>query len=215
MDYLGLILDTSLAVIGTIIAIIQLKNERRERRNAKKEQERIDSNRKVIAEVVSSAKQCEKTIGLLSEFSNEWVRIAGLDDATNKQDALQLVTERVKNLIEEYYKLLGEVTSIYTLLLINEENTSLSCGFERYIGVFREFLQTKMMLLELNERHGELIQYLNELKRKQDRLDNKSADYVAKISNIMKNRYIISIRDEVYKLLPYIEEIQIKYSNFA
>ena len=127
-------IELLLAILGTIITVIQVLNEYRNHRIQIKK-------KKAFQKILIEAEQCsEKQNNILVL----WGKLIKNPQGTS-----------LENYLNEIPKFLPPIRSIYVRLLLLENEPSLSIGLDRYINIFRENIMKVERLRE------EIINELN------------------------------------------------------
>ena len=124
-EIISTVFDIVIAVIGTIIAVYEFKNEKR----AKKEEY---AKNVTLKEMVSKIKESSMTYDYLKSID---------DIPVYNEDDIFRTSDMYLGFVEGYNKYYSSIKDLYRGLLKFESEFSLSYGFERYIIYFREYLR--------------------------------------------------------------------------
>lgn len=194
------IFNIILAVIGSVIAIVQIIGEIREKKKTKREERRVDEEREIIRTLAICNQELVSTINSLNKYNDS---VKSLDGST---DGLQRFTDSMHRFIEDYNKLMEYVNNIYRKMLQNEERFSMSYGFSRYINVFRVFVQSKKILINTAMAREDFYKYI------ESHRESSNPEELVKYANCI-NSQINILMGYLKEILPYSEEIELKYGS--
>lgn len=197
------ILTLVLTALATLIAVLQFKNERRKTKEEESEKQRLEAEESVLIDLVACTDHVDDPIKEFDSLMEKLIR-------PESQEMFVEATKGAGKCLKAYGVALDSISPLYERLLINEEKFPLSRGFERYINAFREFLITQ----ERHERawcsYTSFRVWICKLYEESSTLQEKDVDEF--------NNRLDAIFDEIDELnkaakdlLPYIEEIRLKY----
>lgn len=209
-NYLNIVevgINTLLALIGVVIAILQYKNEIRENKRKKEqalvEEKNINMIKKIATQTESVKKfhkiqECKEKIG------------PSIGDPMNFPKLFPLFQE----MSLFYDDFLEEIEPLYKQLVVNESSFSVSYGYGRYIDTFREFLLSK----KDSEEFVKMIFILSKINISGEGIDDKNVlqqnrDYFLKVYSEC-NILFEKLCDNVDKVVAMVNEIKIKYEDY-
>lgn len=212
-ETIGLVLDLILAVIGTFIAVIQFRNESREREKQKIVEAKNQEEKDIIANIVNSRNSVD---GAFEAAVESYLGIENNRD--NGFEVVQQLVENVPKLLEAYSKMNDDIRKLYRQLLINEDRFSLSYGFGRYIDVFRKIVfeddEINNKIPCVYKEYNNLIGYIERLQQgEEEETPEKSAKYTNALIEALHPVYmhVQNVRNEIR---PYMCEMKLKYGDF-
>lgn len=207
LDYINVGINTLLALIGVIIAVLQYKNDKRE---SKRKQEAALLEEKNIRLIKDIAVQT-KSVNKFDEIRDCKEKIGPyLNNLGNFPELFPLSQE----LAVCYNELLSEIEPLYKQLVINESSFSVSYGYGRYIDAFREFLVSKKDCKEF----ASMIYALSEINVSGEGIDEQELQKNREIFAKIYNKFVIQFQklcDNVDKVVVLVEEIRIKYESYV
>ena len=212
LETIGLILDLILAVIGTFIAVMQFRNESRERKKQKELEAKNREEKDIIANIVNSRNSVDAAFEAVVES------YLGIEtNRTNGFEVVQQLVENVPKLLTACDKMNDDILKLYRQLLINEDRFSLSYGFGRYIDVFRKnvFIGERVdsKLVNVLAEYNNLIGYIQRVQSgEEEETPEKSAKYTNALVQALHPVYmhVQNVRNEIS---PYMSEMKLKYGE--
>lgn len=193
-----------IAVLGLLIAIIQIISEMREKRKDKKEEKKMNDEKNIL---IRLAKTNTELLSTIDEFNNFYKAVEIVNtpeaDATEK---LQIYINAVAGCINKYVDFINQVYVIYRIMLRNEERFSMSYGFGRYIDAYRGFLQSRDIVRYAHSSYDELCEFIKGYNANPDPIG--LAEHCDKVL-----QYMNRLKDALMFIVPYAEELNLKYSE--
>jgi len=151
MELISLIVESILAILALIIAVLQLIGESRTRKEELKEKERQEQKKEVMRTVLENARDAEKFSACILDFKST------IDTLSQRQDNHPVVVLNMFDAIDEYEdsfnKAKPSLISLYDALLANEEKFPMAYGYGRYIEGLRQVLNFDALVRE-RKRNG-------------------------------------------------------------
>ena len=139
MDILSLIVDSVLAILALIIAIIQLLGEKRARKEERMEEENREKEKEIIGKILEQSEKVELLANGIRDFKD---KIDGLTKKTDNDPVavMRLFDEAVDGYDNNFNEVKEYLTVLYIELLRNEERFPMAHGYGRYISELRKIL---------------------------------------------------------------------------
>ncbi|MBQ1171971.1 MAG: hypothetical protein IIX48_05160 [Lachnospiraceae bacterium] len=139
MDILSLVIETVLAVLALIIAIIQLLGEKRARKEERIEQDNREKEKEIIGKILEQSEKAELFAKNIKDFKGKIDRLCKNTD-NNPVVVMRLFDEAVTGYDENFNEVKEYLNTLYIELLRNEERFPMAYGYGRYISELRKFL---------------------------------------------------------------------------
>lgn len=139
MDIISLIVESILAILALIIAIIQLIGENRVRAEEKREEEKLAKEKADIGKLVANIKEMQLLTVNIKNFKSE---MDGLSRNThnNPVDVMKIFDKAVDGYEKDFRGIESRLQDLYSYLIKNEENFPMAHGYGRYITDMRKIL---------------------------------------------------------------------------
>lgn len=139
MDIISLVVESILAILALIIAIIQLIGENRVRAEEKREEEKITIEKKEIGEQVAKIKEMQQLTTNIKNFRSEMDKLGG-KTKNNPVDVMEFFDKMVDGYEEDFRAIESRLQDLYRYLIKNEEKFPMAHGYGRYITDMRKIL---------------------------------------------------------------------------
>lgn len=205
-NYFELFIESFLAVLGIIIAIVQLNIDKRQKREEEKMREKSEEEKNIIIDLLN---QSEGVMGAINAFAEE---INLINEKANVEGAGLVMLQSMMNsgpiMINEYDKVRKNLLAVYKKILQNEERFSLSYGFNRYIDAFRNFCLNDVEVNQMRFAFAILVDFVKHNQNK-DSFDSKKL--IELMNNFQKESF--DCMKQLQDIDLYIKELKLKYEK--
>ena len=205
-NYFELFIESFLAVLGIIIAIVQLNIDKRQKREEEKMREKSEEEKNIIIDLLN---QSEGVMGAINAFAEE---INLINEKANVEGAGLVMLQSIINsgpiIINEYDKVRKNLLAVYKKILQNEERFSLSYGFNRYIDAFRNFCLNDVEVNQMRFAFAILVDFVKHNQNK-DSFDSKKL--IELMNNFQKESF--DCMKQLQDIDLYIKELKLKYEK--
>lgn len=195
-----------IAIIGLAIAVLQFKNEIREKKMEELANRKNDEERAIISEMAKNSCGLTDLIYELSDLIN--IINSKADKAGTGNEMLQAIIDYGIKTCSEYSEFRNKIINIYKKMLQNEEHFSLSYGFNRYIDAFRDICLDDSLEQLMKESYLDIINYV-----KSHREETGNAYLASLMNKHMQAEY--KCLNQLRELELYVKEITFKYENVS
>lgn len=183
------IVNIIIALAALLIAYFQYKDQRMKKREEMKKET-------LIRDIIS---ECSSIYGIKDEIEKSFRILSDVEK--NSTERVSKYLPEVQNILVHIKDFDKTLKNVYSELVKNESMFSLSYGYGRYIDAFRIYLSKDMA-----GKSAEIVfKLFDSMKHDQSKCDKLFESLV----DSMNENYT-----EIKKLIPYIDEIRIRYGNY-
>ncbi|MBP3883915.1 MAG: hypothetical protein J6D54_03115 [Olsenella sp.] len=203
-DAISVVCDLMIAFAGLLFTV-------REFSERKKEKNKVEEEKQVIADLVGNLNKAGVASNALKKALARMSEAAELE-TTDAGKKVNIIIEGTSDAIESSRSLIEATQSLYSELLQNESRFSLSYGFERMIGACRKICFTFSPKVDLLENlHSILVKRSKEIITSGGTFTKQNAvefgEYTAGIYKIERE-----LLQDLKDFMPYLEEMKLKYN---
>ncbi len=199
IEAINTLVNTLIAIAAFALAILQYRNEIRERKKDNDEQDRIHENILLIKEIADLTIFTE-----FEEFATQY------NNVTRKIDTEHIIQANryIQQVAVQYKKCIEKLKPLYEKLVLNEEKFSLSYGYGRYIDAFREFITNQDDL-------DQLIHNIYFMNKNLTNLANSKDEQEQYLKLFCENKKLATtLYYNEKRIASLIAEIRIKYGEY-
>ena len=197
-DYISTAVDILIAFIGMVIALLQMRNDKREKRKEQRLKEEREKRKNIIEDLVAKTSVIVEPNYIITVF---------YDGIRSKMgnELVKFIVDTVPEIIKSEDKFRAVISEIFKKMLRYESEFSLSYGYARYINCFRETVLNND-IQDVDKKYVSLIEYI----------EMHGANPEPKHLEVLVNSILGAVNkiNESHKeLLPFCQELQIKFGE--
>lgn len=139
MEILSLVIESVLAILALIIAVIQLIGESRDRREENKEKINREKEKVAIGSILMNAKEAAKLSDKIDSFSNTMSELSK-STGNDPSRVIPMFDKMIEDYEANFFQIKPYLEDLYKKLIENEEMFPMAYGYGKYIHELRDIL---------------------------------------------------------------------------
>lgn len=139
MKSVEFVCEIFLAMVATIIAFFQWRDQLRYAKEEKKEAAKREEEKRIMQTIVLEISEIEKCTDKINEFKNIMSELSKRNDSSPNY-VMQIFDETMEQYENSFKEIFPHLERLYNELLLNEERFPMSHGYGRYIADIRTIL---------------------------------------------------------------------------